>query len=274
MRRQKKFYAWGYADEDLSPDEIKPWEAEIAQRYGLSGFDVTPPPKTDEITLRKPRVEVPAALQAMVRIDHLTRLEHSYGKAGFDALRMFMRSVPNPPDAVAFPETEQDVVAVLDWCGRIGATAIPYGGGSSVVKGIEPAASFDKVVTISLRHMDKVLEVDTVSHAARIQGGIYGPAIEDALRDTPFTMRHYMQAYRCSTLGGWIATAEGLPKVGGLAVHALVFMVLSTLIWRYVPIGSSRFAEDEKAEEFESKLTGAELFNQPDPSKMHAGVYH
>ena len=75
-------------------------------------------------------------------------------------------------------------------------------------------------------------------------------------------------------LGGWIATAEGLPKVGGLAVHAVVFMVLSTLIWRYVPIGSSRFAEDEKAEEFESKLTGAELFNQPDPSKMHAGVYH
>ena len=68
---------------------------------------------------------------------------------------------------------------------------------------------FDKVVTISTRHMDKVLEVDAVSHAARIQGGIYGPAIEDELRNTPFTMRHYMQAYRCSTLGGWIATRSG-----------------------------------------------------------------
>ena len=56
-----------------------------------------------------PRVEVPAALQAIVRTDHLTRLEHSYGKAGFDATRMFMRSVPNPPDAVAFPETEADI---------------------------------------------------------------------------------------------------------------------------------------------------------------------
>ena len=209
MRRQKKFYAWGYADEDLSPDEIKPWEAEIAERYGLPGFDVTPPPKPEEITLRKPRVEVPSALQAMVRTDHLTRLEHSYGKAGFDAWRMFMRSVPNPPDAVAFPETEQDIVRVLDWCDQIGAKAIPYGGGSSVVKGIEPQASFDKVVTISTRHMDKILEVDDVSEAARIQGGIYGPAIEDALRKTPFTMRHYMQAYRCSTLGGWIATRSG-----------------------------------------------------------------
>ncbi len=149
--------------------------------------------------MRKSRVEVPSALQAMVRTDHLTRLEHSYGKAGFDTLRMFMRSVPNPPDAVAFPETEEDIAKILDWCGRIGAKAIPYGGGSSVVKGIEPSAAFDKVVTISTRHMDKVLEVDAVSQAARIQGGIYGPAIEDALRDTPFTMRHYMQAYRCST---------------------------------------------------------------------------
>ncbi len=49
-----------------------------------------------------------------------------------------------------------------------------------------------------------------------------------------------------SVLGGWIATAEGLPKVGGLAVHALVFMVLSTLIWRYVPFGSSMFEGDEE----------------------------
>ena len=209
MRRQKKFYAWGYADEDLTPDEIKPWEAGIAKRYGLSGFDVTPPPKAEEITLRPSRVVVPSALQSIVRIDHLTRLEHSYGKAWFDACRMFLRSVPNPPDAVAFPETEEDIVKVLDWCDSIGAKAIPYGGGSSVVKGIEPQASFDKVVTISMRHMDKVLEVDDVSQAARIQGGIYGPAIEDALRKTPLTMRHYMLAYRCSTLGGWIATRSG-----------------------------------------------------------------
>jgi alkyldihydroxyacetonephosphate synthase len=207
MRRQKKFYAWGYADEDLSPEEVRPWEAEIARRYGINGFDVTPPPRSDEISLRKPRVEVPSALQAIVRTDHLTRLEHSYGKAGFDTTRMFMRQVPNPPDAVAFPTSEQQIVQVLDWCDKIGAKAIPYGGGSSVVKGIEAPEKADKVVTISMREMDKVLEVDATSQAARIQGGIYGPAIEDALRDSPFTMRHYMQAYRCSTLGGSIRTS-------------------------------------------------------------------
>ena len=70
MRRQKKFYAWGYADEDLTAEEIKPWETDIAKRYGVSGFDVTPPPKADEIALRPPRVTVPAALQSIVRTDH------------------------------------------------------------------------------------------------------------------------------------------------------------------------------------------------------------
>ncbi len=66
-----------------------------------------PPPKADEIVLRKSRVEVPSALQAMVRTDHLTRLEHSYGKAGFDTLRMFMRSVPNPPTRWPFPRRKR-----------------------------------------------------------------------------------------------------------------------------------------------------------------------
>ena len=118
MRRQKKFYAWGYADEDLTPEEIAAWEAPIARHYGLAGFDVTPPPLADEIALRAPRLAVPAALEAIVRTDHFTRLEHSYGKAWFDACRMFMRSVPNPPDAVAFPESEADIVRILDWCDR------------------------------------------------------------------------------------------------------------------------------------------------------------
>ena len=69
MRRQKKFYAWGYADEDLTREEILPWEAGIARHYGLSDFDVTPPPAAEEIALRAPRVAVPDVLQPIVRSD-------------------------------------------------------------------------------------------------------------------------------------------------------------------------------------------------------------
>jgi len=87
------------------------------------------------------------------------------------------------------------------------------------------------------------------------------------------------QAVR-AVLGGWIATAEGLPKVGGLAVHALVFMVLSTLIWRYVPIGSSRFEGEEeylravyarkgKSEKFEGD---AEEFGRANSRSRAAGA--
>ena len=209
MRRQKKFYAWGYADEDLTPDEIEPWEAEIAQRYGLQRLrrDAAAQARGDHAARAARRRAAGAAVDGAHRSPDAAGAQLRQG--GLRHLRMFMRSVPNPPDAVAFPETEQDIVRVLDWCDSIGAKAIPYGGGSSVVKGIEPPATVDKVVTISTRHMDKVLEVDAVSQAARIQGGIYGPAIEDQLRTSPFTMRHYMQAYRCSTLGGWIATRSG-----------------------------------------------------------------
>jgi hypothetical protein len=120
----------------------------------IRALRVTPPPKAEEITLRPSRVVVPSALQPIVRADHLTLLEHSYGMAWFDACRMFLRSVPNPPDAVAFPDNEQDSVRILAWCDQIRAKAIPYVGGSSVVKGIEPAAEFERVVTISMRHMD------------------------------------------------------------------------------------------------------------------------
>jgi alkyldihydroxyacetonephosphate synthase len=209
MRRQKKFYAWGYADEGASDAEINAMEAQLAQRYNISGFDVTPAPKPEEVVLRKSRVSIPDTLKAIVADDHLTRLEHSYGKAWFDVCRMLQRSVPNPPDAVAFPESEGDVVRVLDWCDKIGAKIIPYGGGSSVVKGIEPPSMADKVVTLSMRNMDKVIEVDPVSHAARIQAGVYGPHLEAQLKGHGFTMRHYMQAYQLSTLGGWIATRSG-----------------------------------------------------------------
>ena len=80
---------------------------ELAARYGVSGFDVTPAPKADEITLRKSRVDVPSALQSMVRTDHLTRLEHSYGKAGFDADKTLIRNLANP--ALSLDEQRQQL---------------------------------------------------------------------------------------------------------------------------------------------------------------------
>jgi alkyldihydroxyacetonephosphate synthase len=111
---------------------------------------------------------------------------------------------------VAFPTTEAEVAALLDWCSDAGAAAIPYGGGSSVVGGVEfTGDGFAGTVTIDLGKMGRVLDVDPVSRAARIQAGAYGPALEDQLRPHGFTLRHFPQSFEFSTLGGWLATRSG-----------------------------------------------------------------
>jgi alkyldihydroxyacetonephosphate synthase len=64
-------------------------------------------------------------------------------------------------------------------------------------------------VSIDLRRLDRVLEVDRQSRAARIQAGVYGPALEDQLRPHGYTLRHFPQSFEFSSLGGWIATRSG-----------------------------------------------------------------
>ena len=100
--------------------------------------------------------------------------------------------------------------AVLDWAGGADATVTPFGGGSSVCGGVEPKRNGHKgAVTVDLRQMDKVKEVDKTSRAALIEGGTYGPALEAQLRPHGLTLRHFPQSFEYSTLGGWIATRGG-----------------------------------------------------------------
>lgn len=161
--------------------------------------------------LRGPRIEAPSSLAPLLSSEVHDRAAHTLGKAYRDVVRGFRGEFPNPPDLVAYPESETDVEAVLSWCAEEGLAAIPYGGGTSVVGGIEPrlGEEYPGVVTIDLRHLDRVLEVDEVSRAARIQGGTLGPSLEDQLRERGLTLRHFPQSFEYSSLGGWIATRAG-----------------------------------------------------------------
>jgi alkyldihydroxyacetonephosphate synthase len=208
-RKRLKFWGWGIEGEGLSVDEIERLERAYAKRFAVDRFETVPVPRADEIALRKPRMPVPGSLRDVVSTDHLERLIHSYGKSFFDSARVFARDFANPPDAIAFPRSESDLTSALDWCDALGAVVIPWGGGSSVVGGVEPPATERPVVTIDLKHMDRVLEVDALSQCARIEGGIYGPALESALKPTGLTLRHFPQSFEFSTLGGWIATRSG-----------------------------------------------------------------
>ena len=118
-----------------------------------------------------------------------------------DIVRGARGDFAHPPDLVAFPRDEADVVALLDWCADARLAAIPYGGGSSVVGGVEAACLGDLrgAVSIDLAKLDRVLEIDRVSRAARIQAGILGPALEDQLRPHGLTLRHFPQSFEFST---------------------------------------------------------------------------
>jgi alkyldihydroxyacetonephosphate synthase len=77
------------------------------------------------------------------------------------------------------------------------------------VEGVTPPEGYGGIVTIDMDQLDQVLEIDETSRAARIQAGVYGPALEDQLRPHGFTLRHFPQSFAGSTLGGWIATRSG-----------------------------------------------------------------
>ena len=87
----------------------------------------------------------------------------------------------NPPDIVAHPGSEADVAALLDWCDGNSYAAIPFGGSSTVTGGVEPLHDprYCGIVAIDISRLNKIAEVDRVSRAARIQGGAFGPEIED-----------------------------------------------------------------------------------------------
>lgn len=209
--RRRKFWGWGWEGEGPTREQQEGMAETLAGQFGLDDVTVAEPPTLDEVDLPDPRLEPPHSLAHLCSTEAYERAGHAYGKSFRDVVRAFDRRFDHPPDLVAFPGDESDVSSLLDWCSDVGAAAIPYGGGSSVVGGVEADVgdAYSGVVTIDLRNLARVVEIDRVSRAARIQAGVYGPALEDQLRPHGLTLRHYPQSFEFSTLGGWIATRSG-----------------------------------------------------------------
>jgi alkyldihydroxyacetonephosphate synthase len=210
MAPRLKFYGWGYENTGLTEPERDRLLRFVGEKLGVEPR-LASPPKASDIPLRAPRIAPPAALADLLTDDHYERLLHTYGKSYLETVRAFARDFADAPDLVALPASEADVGAVLDWAGRAKVAVIPFGGGSSVVGGVAPAVGdvYAGTVSLDMRRLDRVLEVDASSRAARIEGGIRGPAIEAALKPHGLAIRHYPQSFEFSTLGGWIATRSG-----------------------------------------------------------------
>ncbi|MEU6068719.1 FAD-binding oxidoreductase [Streptomyces sp. NPDC047082] len=204
--RLRSWWGWGAADQALPDADC------VALGSLVPGAAQSPLPVPDvsALALPKVRIDPPRALAPVMSSAPPDRASHTYGKAYRDVIRALNGDLAAAPDQVARPRSEQEVIDVLDWAANTHVAVVPYGAGSSVVGGVEYRADrHHGVVSLDLSSLDRVLEIDRVSRAARIQAGALGPELEAQLRAHGLTLRHFPQSFEFSTLGGWLATRAG-----------------------------------------------------------------
>jgi alkyldihydroxyacetonephosphate synthase len=168
---------------------------------------------------------LPAALATIASSDDADRARHGVGRSYRDVVRAIDGVVEHVPDAVLRPADEAQITTVLDWCATNNVAVVPFGGGTSVVGGVEPnvGEQWSGVVSLDLERLCGVIEVDATSRAARVRAGTLGPTLEDDLRSHSLTARFYPQSFERSTVGGWVATrAAGHFSTGPTHIDDLV----------------------------------------------------
>ncbi|HEV3124579.1 MAG TPA: FAD-binding oxidoreductase [Candidatus Dormibacteraeota bacterium] len=209
--RRMSWWGWGWEDAALDAGAAEAVGATLASMLGVDAPRARPAVDLSGVSLPPPRFAPPVALRVLCSDDRRSRAAHAQGKSFRDVVRAHAGAIEHPPDLVAAPRGEDDVGALLEWCTAANIAAIPYGGGSSVVGGVEPDVGdgYAGTVSVDLRALGAVLDVDKQSRAVRTQAGILGPALEDALRPHGLTLRHFPQSFEFSSVGGWLATRSG-----------------------------------------------------------------
>ncbi|HEX5901145.1 MAG TPA: FAD-binding oxidoreductase [Solirubrobacteraceae bacterium] len=223
MARARNRWGWGFQDAVIGAAEAHAAAPGVVELLGFGSTEVEEPSPTP--ALGAPRVAGPGTLAAICSAEDRDRACHSLGKSYVDTIRGFRGHYEHVVDLVIRPRDEPEVQAALEWAAGANVAVIPYGGGTSVVGGVEPRipGSFDGVVSLDLGALDQVIEVDPVSRAARIGAGAAGPRLEEQLGAHGLTMRFYPQSFELSTLGGWIATrAAGHFATGATHIDDLV----------------------------------------------------
>ncbi len=137
---RRSFWGWGNEGAGPSEEQARAMLKTLGRRYGAPLAELLPKPRIEGLDLRTPRLAPPGALAGICSTEALDRASHTYGKGYRDIVRAVQGDFSVAPDVVAFPRDESEVTALLDWCSDARAAAIPYGGGSSVVGGVEAQA--------------------------------------------------------------------------------------------------------------------------------------
>ncbi|MDX6216858.1 MAG: alkyldihydroxyacetonephosphate synthase [Frankiales bacterium] len=216
------YAVWGWGSPEAAPKaaDLQALAPIVAASTGIE--PQAPETPADLPELREPRCALPTSLAALGSVDPVDRARHGIGRAYRDLVRGLRGQLTDLPDVVVRPTSEQDVVDVLDWASSTGVAVVPFGGGSSVVGGVEPRG-LEVAVSLDLSRLDGLVEVDVLSRAVRLRAGTFGPAAEAALRPHGLTLRFYPQSFERSTVGGWVATrAAGHFSTGPTHIDDLV----------------------------------------------------
>jgi alkyldihydroxyacetonephosphate synthase len=206
-----KWNAWGDPGQAKSLSEgIRSLLEQVLGVTGAPAAEVDPA----QVTLRPSQLanDHREALAAIVGSDYCRvgdpdRLLHAGGKSTLDLLRRKDSGAQDAPDAVLLPGSDEEVAATLRYCSQHGIAVVPYGGGTSVVGGLDPIrGEFSAVVSLDLRRFDQLCAFDAVSGEAEFGAGVTGPRAEQLLAEHGFSLGHFPQSFEFASLGGFAAT--------------------------------------------------------------------
>jgi alkyldihydroxyacetonephosphate synthase len=153
-----------------------------------------------------PRAVIDAVGERAVFASHEDRLRHATGSGFVDLARLRGGRLEHAPDAVLVPGDPAAVGRLIDACAAAGVVVVPYGGGTSVVGGVEPLrGDHEALVSLDLAALREV-SVDETSLTAHLGAGLRGPEAEAALGAQGLTLGHFPQSFEYATIGGFAAT--------------------------------------------------------------------
>jgi len=219
MSREQVFWGWGEpgAGPSLSDGAASFLRAEL----GLDGGIVSRPVALEDVRLRPPALgeALRARLQSIapLRDDAAARVLRCRGKSYLDLLAQRAGDCEGAPDAVVAPTSPEEVAALLEACSEAGVAVVPFGGGTSVVGGLEPErAGLEALVSLDLGRMDRILGVDERSLTATLEPGLRLPELERALGERRLRLGHVPQSFEWASVGGCVATRSAGQASSGL----------------------------------------------------------
>ena len=196
----RRWNGWG---DDSYSYPVKP-EAKVFIEQLLGRAKPLPEASLASVLAKVPASRLPE--HPLVSLAAEDRLRHARGQSLPDWLAMRSGEFGVFPDGVAFPTTGEEVRSLLSFARQQNILVIPYGGGTSVVGHITPAAGERPVLTIDMGRMNQLLDLDEKSLLATFGAGVAGPELEAQLRARGYTLGHFPQSFELSTLGGWVAS--------------------------------------------------------------------